>query len=49
MATRRKATRDVKIEQGKRRDAYFDRLKRAAQPRTASGGSSKAARQGQEQ
>jgi hypothetical protein len=35
MTSRKKATRDLKIEQGKRRDAYFDRLKRTAQSRAA--------------
>ncbi len=39
MAVRRKATRDLKIEQGKRRDAYFARLKRTtAPPRAAEAG-----------
>jgi hypothetical protein len=37
MATRKKATTDLRIEQGKRRDAYFERLKRTAQARTANG------------
>ena len=36
MATRRKAGSDLKVHQGKQRDAYFDRLRRAAQQRTAS-------------
>jgi hypothetical protein len=35
MATRPKATKDLKIAQGKRRDAYFDRLRRKSQPRKA--------------
>ena len=35
MTSRKKATRDLKIEQGKRRDAFFDRLKRTAQSRAA--------------
>ena len=35
MANRPKATRDLKIAQGKRRDAYFERLRRQAQPRRA--------------
>ena len=34
LATRRKSSRkDLKLEQGKRRDAYFDRLRRQTQPR----------------
>ena len=28
MATRKRATSDLKIEQGKQRDAYFSRLRR---------------------
>ena len=35
MAKRPKATKDLKIEQGKQRDAYFDRLKRTTQLRAA--------------
>jgi hypothetical protein len=33
MGTRRKAKSDLKIEQGKRRDAYFAGLRREAQPK----------------
>jgi hypothetical protein len=36
MATRPKATRDLKIVQGKQRDAYFERLRRQARPHKAS-------------
>ena len=37
MATRRKSSmKDLKLEQGKRRDAYFERLRRQSQPRRAS-------------
>ena len=36
MGTRPKATNDMKIAQGKRRDAYFERLRRQAQLRKAS-------------
>jgi hypothetical protein len=43
MAKRPKATNDLKIEQGKRRDAYFDQLKRTAQARTANGAAPKSA------
>ncbi len=35
MATRPKATTDQKIAQGKRRDAYFERLRRESQARKA--------------
>ncbi|HEY7066955.1 MAG TPA: hypothetical protein VII06_36155 [Chloroflexota bacterium] len=35
MATRPKAKSDLKIAQGKQRDAYFERLKRQSQPRKA--------------
>ncbi len=35
MATRPKATKDLRIAQGKRRDAYFERLRRQAQPKKA--------------
>jgi hypothetical protein len=35
MATRPKAKKDLKIAQGQQRDAYFDRLRRASQPRKA--------------
>ena len=35
MATRPKATKDLKIAQGKQRDAYFDRLRRQSRPRKA--------------
>jgi hypothetical protein len=35
MGTRRKAKNDLKIEQGKRRDAYFAQLRRAAQPKAS--------------
>ncbi len=35
MATRPRATRDLKITQGQRRDAYFQRLRRQTQPRKA--------------
>ncbi len=34
MGTRRKAKSDLKVEQGKRRDAYFAQLRRAAQPKS---------------
>jgi len=32
MATRPKATSDLKIAQGKQRDAYFERLRRQSRP-----------------
>jgi hypothetical protein len=35
MATRPKATSDLKIAQGKQRDAYFERLRRQSRPRKA--------------
>ena len=35
MATRPKAKNDLKIAQGKQRDAFFERLKRQSQPRKA--------------
>ena len=36
MATRPKSsTKDLKLAQGKRRDAYFERLRRQSQPRKA--------------
>jgi hypothetical protein len=35
MGTRRKAKSDLKIEQGKRRDAYFAHLRRDAQPKAS--------------
>jgi hypothetical protein len=36
MATRSKSsTKDLKMAQGKRRDAYFERLRRKSQPRKA--------------
>ncbi len=35
MATRPKATKDLKIAQGKQRDAYFQRMRRQSQPRKA--------------
>ena len=37
MGTRRKAKSDLKVEQGKRRDAYFERLRRESQPRKRAG------------
>ena len=36
MGTRRKAKSDLKVEQGKRRDAYFAHLRRVAQPKSSS-------------
>jgi hypothetical protein len=33
MGTRRKAKSDLKIEQGKRRDAYFAQIRREGQPK----------------
>jgi hypothetical protein len=35
MGTRAKAKSDLKIEQGKRRDAYFAQLRRDAQPKAS--------------
>lgn len=35
MATRPRATKDLKIAQGKQRDAYFERLRRQSRPRKA--------------
>jgi hypothetical protein len=35
MGTRRKAKSDLKVEQGKRRDAYFAQLRRDAQPKAS--------------
>jgi hypothetical protein len=35
MGTRRKAKSDLKVEQGKRRDAYFAQLRRTSQPKAA--------------
>lgn len=35
MGTRRKAKSDLKVEQGKRRDAYFALLRRDAPPKAS--------------
>ena len=44
MTARKKATHDLKIEQGKSRDAYFERLKRTAQTRATNAAASKKAK-----
>jgi hypothetical protein len=33
MGTRQRAKSDTRVEQGKRRDAYFAQLRKAAQPK----------------
>ncbi len=44
MGTRRKAKSDLKVEQGKRRHAYFAQLRRVAQPKVSSTPSAEAAK-----